>query len=109
MRGHDPRLDEITCDEARRDLSLLVDCECDDGCRSRLEHHLAGCGACRELVVAQRRLKERLSECCCEKAPVELRRKLMLQIRRTTVTTTDADGTTVVTRTTTVERRHDGC
>ena len=105
MRAHDPRLGEIDCAEARRDLSLLVDCECDDACRSRLEHHLAGCPECRELVMAQRRLKERLSQSCCEKAPVELRQRLMIQIRRTTVTTTDAEGNRTVRQTTTVERR----
>ena len=105
MRAHDPRLGEIDCAEARRDLSLLVDCECDDACRSRLEHHLAGCPECRELVLAQRRLKERLSQSCCEKAPSGLRERLMVEIRRTTVTTTDADGRTVVHRRTTVERR----
>ena len=105
MKEHDPRLDGIDCEAARRDLSLLVDLECDDSCRSRLEHHLAGCATCRELFLSERRLKAKLSRSCCEKAPSGLRERLMVEIRRTTVTTTDADGTTVVHRTTTVERR----
>ena len=105
MREHDPRLDEIDCQSAMRDLSLLVDLECDDACRSRLEHHLAGCPDCREIFLSERRLKAKLSRSCCEKAPTELRERLMVEIRRTTVTTTDADGTTVVRRHTTVERR----
>ena len=105
MREHDPRLDRIDCEAGRRALSLLVDLECDDACRSRLEHHLAGCAACRELFLSERRLKAKLSRSCCEKAPSGLRERLMVEIRRTTVTTTDADGTTVIRQTTTVERR----
>lgn len=105
MKNHDPRLDEIDCDAARRDLSLLVDLECDDSCRSRLEHHLAGCPTCRELFLSERRLKAKLSSSCCEKAPSQLRERLMVEIRRTTVTTTDAEGNTVYHQTTTVERR----
>ena len=69
MREHDPRLDEIDCQAALRDLSLLVDLECDDACRSRLEHHLAGCPDCREMFLSERRLKAKLSRSCCEKAP----------------------------------------
>jgi predicted anti-sigma-YlaC factor YlaD len=65
MREHDPRLDEIDCRSAKRDLSLLVDLECDDACRSRLEHHLAGCPDCRELFLSERRLKAKLSSSCC--------------------------------------------
>ena len=107
MKEHDPRLDEIDCAAARRDLSLLVDLECDDACRSRLEHHLAGCPACRELFLSVRRLKAKLSRSCCEKAPSGLRERLMVEIRRTTVTTTDADGHTVVRHTTTVARREE--
>ncbi|MGN0102110.1 mycothiol system anti-sigma-R factor [Dietzia sp. CH92] len=105
MREHDPRLDEIDCRAAMRDLSLLVDLECDDACRSRLEHHLAGCPDCREMFLSERRLKAKISSSCCEKAPSGLRERLMVEIRRTTVTTTDADGTTVVHQRTTVERR----
>ncbi|GLB62555.1 hypothetical protein NCCP2495_04330 [Dietzia sp. NCCP-2495] len=105
MREHDPRLSEIDCHDARRDLSLLVDLECDDACRSRLEHHLAGCPECREMFLSEHRLKAKLSKSCCEKAPPRLRERLMVEIRRTTVTTTDADGTTVIHRQTTVERR----
>ncbi len=105
MKKHDPRLEQIGCESARRDLSLLVDLECDDACRSRLEHHLAGCPQCRELFLSERRLKAKLSSSCCEKAPTGLRERLMVEIRRTTVTGTDADGNTVVRHTTTVERR----
>lgn len=105
MTGHDPRLDEIDCTDARRDLSLLVDLECDDACRSRLEHHLAGCPTCREMFLCERRLKAKLSSSCWEKAPSGLRERLMVEIRRTTVTATDGAGNTVYRQTTTVERR----
>lgn len=104
MDARDRRIEEIDCEDARRELMLLVDCECDDGCRARLEQHLAGCAACRELVAAERRLKAALARSCCEKAPPELRERLMVQIRRTTVTTTDSEGTRVVHRRTTVRR-----
>ena len=105
MKDHDPRLHEIDCRAAMRDLSLLVDLECDDECRSRLEHHLAGCPDCREMFLSERRLKAKLSSSCYEKAPSGLRARLMVEICRTSVTTTDADGATVVHRRTTVERR----
>ncbi|HSH36485.1 hypothetical protein, partial [Schnuerera sp.] len=54
-----------------------------DACRSRLEHHLAGCPDCREMFLSERRLKAKLSRSCCEKAPKGLRERLMVEIRRT--------------------------
>src|SRR5699024_12586754 len=105
MADHDPRLEKIDCDAARRDLSLLVDLECDDACRSRLEHHLAGCPTCREMFLSERRLKAKLSRSCYEKAPTGLRERLMVEMRRTADTTADADGKSVTHCETTVEHR----
>ena len=51
---------------AMRDLSLLVDLECDDACRSRLEHHLAGCPDCRDWIVATADPEGIWIECACD-------------------------------------------
>src|SRR5699024_1317648 len=68
----------------------------------------AGCPTCREMFLSERRLKAKLSRSCYEKAPTGLRARLMVEIRRTTVTTTDADGNSATHRTTTVVHREHG-
>lgn len=95
------------CASARADLTLLHDCECDEECRTRLEEHLAGCPSCREQFLSEKRIRAMLSRSCREMAPNGLRERLMVQLRRTTVTTTstDADGHTVVNRSTVEEHR----
>ena len=103
--SRDARTEYPDCESARADLSLLHDCECDEACRTRLEKHLADCPSCRERFISEKRIRTMLSRSCQEMAPNGLREKLIVQMRRTTVTTTDGDGNTVVNHTTTVEER----
>ncbi|MEU5843438.1 mycothiol system anti-sigma-R factor [Rhodococcus sp. NPDC047139] len=82
----EPDFDRLDCSAVIADVYLLLDSECDDDARSRLQQHLDECGTCLEAYGLEEKLKSLLSrKCGGEHAPEGLRERLMLQIRRTVV------------------------
>ena len=93
--GQDPRRD------LRYGLEEALDGEVPPELAERMTAHTADCPECAAEVERLRRLKELVRRSCCDTpAPSGLRDRIALQCRTVTVTSTDADGTTVsVTRT----------
>ncbi|WP_068157914.1 mycothiol system anti-sigma-R factor [Rhodococcus phenolicus] len=84
----------IDCSAVIADVYLLLDSECDDTSRERLQRHLHECGACLEAYGIEEKIKSLLSrKCGGEHAPEGLRERLMIEIRRTVVVTrTETEG-----------------
>jgi len=76
----------IDCSAVIADVYLLLDSECDETSRARLEHHLHECGPCLEAYGIEEKIKSLLSrKCGGEHAPEGLRERLMIEIRRNVV------------------------
>ncbi len=85
--GMDPHDDDhehgLDCSAVMADVYLLLDNECADGVRERLQSHLDNCGPCLEHYGIEERIKRMLSrKCAGERAPESLRERLTLEIRR---------------------------
>lgn len=75
--------DHVDCAAVMADVYLLLDHECDDVVRRRLEAHLHECGPCLEAYGVEEKIKQLLSrKCGGERAPEYLRERLTVEIRR---------------------------
>ncbi|MBF6150144.1 mycothiol system anti-sigma-R factor [Nocardia sp. 852002-20019_SCH5090214] len=81
---------ELDCSAVLTDVWLILDGECDDATRARLQHHMDHCSPCIEAYGLEEKLKRLLSrKCGGDRAPESLRERLTLDIRRSiTVTET---------------------
>src|ERR1700712_1727071 len=101
--------EDIECVGVLRDVWLFLDDELDPDKRSAVEAHLDGCSPCLEEANLDQKLKALLhAKCGGDRAPQQLREKLVSHLSSVTVTRTDADGSSQVSVTTaeyrTVER-----
>lgn len=79
---------ELDCTAVLADVWLMLDGECDDATRERLQHHMEHCSPCIEAYGIEEKVKSLLSrKCGGDRAPESLRERLTIEIRRTTVTT----------------------
>ena len=69
-----------TCADVRRRLDSLRGGACDPEESRILERHIRECPRCLEDVGCERALRQLLRRCCCEPAPVELRRRITTRI-----------------------------
>ena len=77
---------ELDCSAVIADVWLMLDGECDNTTRERLQHHLDTCGSCLEAYGIEEKVKSLLSrKCGGERAPDTLRDRLKIEIRRTVV------------------------
>ncbi len=90
MSGDDYELD---CSAVIADVWLVLDNECDQASRERLQHHLDSCGSCLEAYGIEEQIKSLLSrKCGGERAPDTLRQRLSIEIRKTVlIERTDSD------------------
>ncbi|MCC3316834.1 mycothiol system anti-sigma-R factor [Nocardia africana] len=81
---------ELDCSAVLTDVWLMLDGECDEATRARLQHHMDHCSPCIEAYGLEEKLKRLLSrKCGGDRAPESLRERLTLDIRRSiTVTET---------------------
>jgi len=80
--------EQLDCSAVIADVYLLLDSECDERSRARLQRHLDDCGTCLETYGIEEKIKSLLSrKCGGEHAPEGLRERLMVEIRRTVVIT----------------------
>lgn len=74
---------QLDCSAVLADIWLLLDNECDQQARVRLQGHVEGCPSCLEHYGIQRQLKELISrKCGGDAAPEGLRERLRVEIRR---------------------------
>ncbi len=77
---------QLDCSAVIADVWLLLDNECDDGARSRLQHHLDSCPSCLAHYGIERQLKTLINrKCGGDQAPQGLRDRLRLEIRKTVI------------------------
>ncbi|TCN57101.1 mycothiol system anti-sigma-R factor [Rhodococcus sp. SMB37] len=78
--------EQLDCSAVIADVYLLLDSECDEASRTRLQRHLDDCGSCLATYGIEEKVKALLSrKCGGEHAPEGLRERLMVEIRRTVV------------------------
>lgn len=81
----------VDCAAVMADVNLLLDHECDDSSRARLQAHLDECGPCLEAYGVEEKIKHLLSrKCSGEQAPPQLRERLTIEIRRQLIIRRDA-------------------
>ena len=84
---------DIECVGVLRDVWLFLDDELDPTNRAVVEAHLDGCSPCLEEANLDQKLKALLhAKCGGDRAPQQLREKLVSHLRSITVTSVDPDG-----------------
>ncbi|MBO0856773.1 MAG: mycothiol system anti-sigma-R factor [Nocardia sp.] len=79
---------ELDCSAVLTDVWLILDGECDEATRARLQHHMDHCSPCIEAYGLEEKLKQLLNrKCGGDRAPDSLRERLTLDIRRSIVIT----------------------
>ncbi|QNG19416.1 mycothiol system anti-sigma-R factor [Rhodococcus triatomae] len=80
--------ERLDCSAVIADVWLMLDGECDDASRARLERHLDECGSCFEAYGIEEKVKSLVNrKCGGEHAPDGLRERLTVELRRTVVIT----------------------
>ena len=78
--------DHPECATVIAEAWTLLDGECTDDTRDKLRHHLDECPACLRYYGVEERIKSLIaSKCSGEKAPEGLRKRLRVEISRTTI------------------------
>lgn len=76
--------ERLDCSAVIADVWLMLDRECDDTARARLQRHLEECGSCFEAYGIEEKIKSLIGrKCGGEHAPEGLRERLSLEIRKT--------------------------
>ncbi|OBF28010.1 mycothiol system anti-sigma-R factor [Mycobacterium sp. ACS4331] len=74
------------CAAVIAEVWTLLDGECTEDTREKLQHHLDECPACLRYYGVEERIKKLVAnKCSGEKAPEGLRQRLQLEISRTTI------------------------
>lgn len=80
----DAQFEQLDCSAVIADVWLMLDNECDDATRQRLQRHLDDCGSCFSAYGIEEKVKRLVSrKCGGEQAPQGLRERLSVEIRRT--------------------------
>ena len=99
MACGDPEDNE--CAGVLRDVWLFLDDELDPSNRAAVEAHLDGCSPCLEEANMDQKLKALLhAKCGGDRAPQQLREKLVSHLRSVTLTSVNTDGISQVSVTT---------
>lgn len=80
--------EKLDCSAVIADVWQMLDNECDEASRARLQRHLDDCGSCLEAYGIEERVKSLVSrKCGGEHAPEGLRQRLSVELRRTIIVT----------------------
>ncbi len=75
---------ELDCSSVLADVWVLLDNECDETAKARLQEHINRCSPCIEAYGLEEKLKSLLNcKCGGERAPESLRQRLTMEIRTT--------------------------
>ena len=77
------------CVDFIEQIVYLIDNELAESDVAAVHVHISECGPCLERYDVQRTIKALVARSCAERAPDELRRKIMVSIREVTVRSTD--------------------
>lgn len=84
---------DIECAGVLKDVWRFLDDEMNPQSRAAVEAHLDGCEPCLEQANLDQKLKALLhSKCGGDRAPAELRSKLVARLREVTVTSVSGEG-----------------
>ncbi|MGB3773334.1 MAG: mycothiol system anti-sigma-R factor [Rhodococcus sp. (in: high G+C Gram-positive bacteria)] len=86
------QFEDLDCSAVIADVWTLLDNECDEASRARVQRHLDSCGSCLAQYGIEEKIKSMINrKCGGERAPDGLRERLTLEIRRsvTIVSTED--------------------
>ncbi|MBF6299285.1 mycothiol system anti-sigma-R factor [Nocardia amamiensis] len=87
MSDWDPDM-ELDCTAVLADVWLMLDGECDEATRARLQHHMEHCSPCIEAYGIEEKIKGLLSrKCGGDRAPESLRERLTVELRRAFIAT----------------------
>ncbi|MGU3431521.1 mycothiol system anti-sigma-R factor [Actinomycetes bacterium M1A6_2h] len=82
--------EDLDCSSVIADVWTLLDNECDEASRVRVQKHLDHCGPCLEAYGIEEKIKSLIGrKCGGERAPEGLRERLTIEIRRTVTVVDD--------------------
>ena len=82
MSGKD-QFEDLDCSAVIADVWTLLDDECDEASRARVQKHLDSCSSCLEAYGIEERIKSLIGrKCGGERAPDGLRERLTIELRR---------------------------
>jgi mycothiol system anti-sigma-R factor len=73
---------DVDCNEILDRIYVFIDRELDDASSQQIQTHLDECGPCLREADLDRLVKALVARSCTERAPVELRRRVMFSIRQ---------------------------
>ena len=73
---------DVDCQEVLRRVYLFIDNELADADLHEIKSHLDECAPCLRAVDMERLVKSLVARSCSERAPVELRQRVMFEIRQ---------------------------
>ena len=73
---------DVDCNEILDRVYVFIDHELDDASSEQIQTHLDECGPCLREVDLERLVKALVARSCHERAPVELRQRVMFSIRQ---------------------------
>ena len=72
--------DCIDCEQALDRLYEFLDSEMTPGDVARMKEHIASCSTCLSEYDLEEHVRELVRRSCCERAPIELRTRILTQI-----------------------------
>jgi len=73
---------DVDCDEILDRVYVFIDNELESADCAQIQAHLDECGPCLRAVDLERIVKALVARSCTERAPVELRQRVMFSIRQ---------------------------
>jgi mycothiol system anti-sigma-R factor len=89
---------ESNCDKLLNQIYFFIDNELDSADAAQIKQHIEDCGPCLDEVALERLVKKLVARSCTERAPAELRQRVVFSIRQvqlqvTQVQTDPTEGT----------------
>jgi len=73
---------DSSCEKVLRDVYFFIDHELESADAAEIQRHLDECGPCLDEVALERLVKQLIARSCAERAPVELRQRVVFSIRQ---------------------------
>ena len=79
------------CSEVIHQIFVFIDNELDEASCGEIQQHLDECGPCLAKYDLERTVKALVARSCSERAPEQLREKVLMRIREVHVTLTETE------------------
>ncbi len=73
---------DVECEQILGRVYFFIDNELDTADCEQIQHHIEECGPCLDQVALERLVKAMVARSCKERAPVELRQRVVFSIRQ---------------------------